>query len=68
MLSKGHSLSTFGGEGHERDITGALDGNAKLALVSCAIAGDAARNDFPALSDQITQALDIFVIDIDNLI
>jgi hypothetical protein len=60
--------SAFGREGHECDVTGALDRGAKLALVSSAIAGDAARNDFPALGDQVPQPLNIFIVDVGDLI
>lgn len=44
-------ISALGSEGHERDVTSALDGCAKLALVSGTIAGDPARNDFATLGD-----------------
>jgi hypothetical protein len=60
--------SALGSEGHERDVTGALDGCAKLALVSSTITGDAARDDFPALGNQVPQAFDIFIVDVDDLI
>ena len=61
-------LSALGRERHERDVAGALDGCTKLALVSSTIAGDATWNDFPALGDQIPQTLDVFIIDIRDLI
>jgi hypothetical protein len=64
----GRSMSTFGSERDERNVPGALDSGAELALMSCAIAGDPARDDFPPLSDQVTQAFDIFVVDIDDLV
>jgi hypothetical protein len=60
--------SALGREWHERDVAGALDGCTKLALVSSTITGDAAWNDFPALGDQVPQALDIFIINICDLI
>ena len=64
----GRSILTFGSEGHECDVPCALDGCAELALVSGTIAGDPSRNNFPPLSDQVTQAFDIFIVDISNLV
>jgi hypothetical protein len=61
-------ISALAGEGHEGDATGALDCCAKLALVMGAIPGNAAWNDFTALGDQISQALDVFIIDPSNLV
>jgi len=61
-------LSALGREGHQRDIAGAFDGCTKLALVSSTITGDAAWNDFPALSNQVPQTFDIFIVDIHDLI
>ena len=60
--------SALARERHERDVAGALDSCAKLALMSSTIAGNAARNDFAALSNQVAQSLDVFIVDIDNLI
>jgi hypothetical protein len=60
--------SALGSERHERDVAGALNGSTKLALVPSTITGDTSWNDFPALSDQVPQALDIFIIDILDLI
>jgi len=60
--------SALGGEGHECNATSTLDRCAELALMSSAIAGDPARNDFTSLGDQITQTFDIFIIDIGNLV
>jgi hypothetical protein len=61
-------LSALGCEWHERDVAGALNSSAKLALVSSTITGDAAWNDFSALGDQVPQAFNIFIINIRNLI
>jgi hypothetical protein len=60
--------SALGREWHERDVAGALDGCTKLALVSSTITGDTAWNDFPALGNQVPQALDVFIINIRDLI
>jgi hypothetical protein len=61
-------LSALGRERHERDVAGALNGSTKLALVSSTITGDATWNDFPALGDQVPQALNVLIIDIHDLI
>jgi len=63
-----HRALTLGGEGHEGDVAGTFDRRAELALVSGTIAGDTARNDLATLGDQIAQALNILIIDIDDLI
>jgi hypothetical protein len=61
-------ISALSTERHKRNVTGTLDGCAKLSLVSCTIAGDPAWDNFPPLGDQVTQALDVLIIDVRNLI
>jgi hypothetical protein len=58
----------LGRERHECDIAGALDGSTKLTLMSSTITGDAAWDNFAALSDQVPQPLNIFIIDIFDFI
>jgi hypothetical protein len=60
--------SALGGERHEGNVAGALDGRAELALMAGTIAGDAAWNDFAALGDQIPQTFNVFVVDVFDLI
>jgi hypothetical protein len=60
--------SSFGSERHERDVPGTLNRDAELALMSCTVTGDPARNDFSPLSNQVAQAFDIFIVNIDNFI
>ena len=44
------------GEGQERDVARALDGERHLALVAGAVAADAAGNDLAALGDEVLRA------------
>jgi hypothetical protein len=66
--ARDRGLLALGRERHERDVAGALDGGTKLALVSSTITGDATWDDFPALGDQVPQALDVFVINVVDFI
>jgi hypothetical protein len=69
VLPHGYRVrSALGGEGHECDVASSLDSCAKLALMSSTVSGDTAWNDFPSLGDQVPQTLDIFVIDINDLV
>src|SRR6266511_6430927 len=61
-------ILALGSKRHEGDIAGPFDGYAKLALVAGAIPRDPAWNDFASLSDQIAQTLDVFVVDVGDLI
>lgn len=58
------SLSLRGdGEGEQRDVARALDGEGDFALMQSAVATDAARNDLAALRDEVFQSLRILVVD-----
>jgi hypothetical protein len=48
-------------EGH---VAGALEGNAKGALVSCAGAGLAARLDLGAFAEVSLETVDVFVVNV----
>ena len=61
-------ILALGSKGHEGDVTGPFDGDAKLALVTGTIPRDPAWNDFASLSDQIAQAFDVFVVDVGDFI
>jgi hypothetical protein len=61
-------ISALGSEGHERNITGAFDGCAKLTLVSSTIAGDPAWDDLTPLGNQVAQTLDILIVDVGDLV
>jgi hypothetical protein len=60
--------SALGRERHEGDIAGAPDGDAQLALMSGTVAGNTAWDDLAPLGDQVSQALDILIVDIIDLI
>jgi len=47
----------------QRDRARTLDSVGELALMARATAGDAARNDLPALGDETTQTPDVLVVD-----
>jgi hypothetical protein len=48
---------------HQSHDASVLDRNGDSALVSCAVAGDAAREDLTALGYVAAQTVDIFVVD-----
>jgi hypothetical protein len=52
----------------EREQPRALDGDGELALMACAGAGDAAGNNLSAVGEISSQAGDVLVIDIMNLV
>ena len=52
----------------ERELTRALDGRLQLPLVHGARAGDAPRQNLPALRHEGTKQLDIFVVDVVDLV
>src|SRR5437868_486530 len=58
----GHLLSGHG-ERHERDHARTLHGRGDLALVLRAVPRDAARDDLPAVRDEVLQRLRVLVID-----
>lgn len=60
--------SAVGSERDEGDIAGSPNGCPKLALVPGTVARDAAWDDLTPLGDQISQTLDIFIVDIVDLI
>jgi hypothetical protein len=64
----GRGSSALGSERHERDVAGALDGCAKLTLMSSTITRDTARDNFTALGNQVPQALDILIVDVGDLV
>src|SRR6202035_5427796 len=51
------------GEGHQRDVAGALDGYAEPTLVARADAGHAAREDFAALLHELREDVGALVVD-----
>jgi hypothetical protein len=51
------------GEGHERDVAGALDGYAEPALVARADAGHAARENLAALLHELRKDVGALVVD-----
>jgi hypothetical protein len=51
------------GEGHQRDVAGALDGDAEPTLVARADAGHAAREDFAALLHELREDVGALVVD-----
>src|SRR5216683_4665560 len=51
------------GEGHERDVAGALDGDTEPTLVARADASHAAREDFAALLHELREDVGAFVVD-----
>src|SRR5713101_1507715 len=51
------------GEGHQRDVAGALDGYAEPTLVARADAGHAAREDFAALLHELRENVGALVVD-----
>src|SRR5689334_9920970 len=54
--------SVVGGEGQERDVARALDGQLDTALMLRAKPGDATRHDLAALGHEVTQPLRILVV------
>src|SRR5260370_8543211 len=50
------------GEGHERDVAGALDGDAEPALVARADAGHAARENLAALLHELRKDVAALVV------
>src|SRR5579859_1289233 len=65
MISSGLDLR---GERQQRDVAGLLDGVGQTALARSTDAGDAARHDLAALGDEAVQHLDVFVIDVVDLL
>jgi hypothetical protein len=57
-----HTARRQGRIRHQGYVAGPFDGRGHHALVSGAITGNPAGNDFAAFSDKITQNLDILVI------
>src|SRR5258706_12947677 len=55
-------------ERQQRDVARLLDRVGKPPLARSADAGDAARNDFTPLGDKRVQHLDVFVVDIVDLL
>ena len=53
----------FTGEGQERDVPAALDRHGDLALMTGAIAGDAAGKDLAPFGDEELQGLEVLVVD-----
>jgi hypothetical protein len=51
------------GEGHERDVAGALDGDAEPTLMARADTGHAAREDFAALLHELGEDVGALVVD-----
>src|SRR5260370_19788753 len=51
------------GEGHERDVAGALDGDTEPTLVARADAGHAAREYFAALLHELREDVGALVVD-----
>src|SRR6202035_5291963 len=51
------------GEGHQRDVAGALDGYAEPTLVARADAGHAARENFAALLHELREDVGALVVD-----
>jgi hypothetical protein len=62
-LARGMRACGATGEGHERDVAGALDGDAEPALVTRADAGHAAREDFAALLHELREDVGALVVD-----
>src|ERR1041384_2207136 len=54
--------SVVGGEGQERDVARALDGQLDTALMLDAEPGDATRHDLAALGHEVAQALRVLVV------
>ena len=52
-----------GRERQQRDVARALDGHRQSALVWRARAGQPARQDLPALGDELAHQLDVLVVD-----
>src|SRR5271170_4496239 len=50
-------------EGQERDVARSLDREGHLALVTRAVAADAAGDDLAALADEVLQRLRVLVVD-----
>jgi hypothetical protein len=53
---------------NQRQLTRPLDGRVQLALVRRARARDAARQNLPALRHERSEQLDVFVIDVVDLV
>jgi len=52
----------------ESDLTGSLDGNGDLTLMLCAAAGDAAGQDLASLADELSQAGNILIVKLFDLV
>src|SRR5256885_5681540 len=68
MVVSVKARSSIGGEGEQRGDARALDGVLQLPLVQRARAGDAARKNLPALGDELLQRLQVFVVDVLDLL